>query len=136
MAEPPTTRDRQQAGLIRADTLAHVRLLADRGDYQAILPYVFDRRNRDHAVGALRLWRLDQAMFAVTRPTAIATVRQAASWAGRDMQGGYPDVDWVLAWRGLRLDCWLLAMTIRETRLPGPDPYQWSSEAPAVPSLQ
>lgn len=119
---------RRRAGVERARALVDARALVettpDGRDVSRVLPMLFARRAEVNALGALRLWRIDQAMFDTTRGTALATVERAARWAGRDIGGGYPDLDWVLAFRGLRLNCWLLAMTLREARLPGPNPYE------------
>lgn len=118
---------RNRAARARAAALIEMSRISDT-DPARVLPWLLSHRQEDPALGAIRLWRVDRIMFHVSEPAAKRTVEQAARWAGRTVKGGYPDVDWLLAWHGLRLNCWLLAMSSRSAAIPGPNPWDFTAD--------
>lgn len=121
----PTAQMRRDAAAERADALLECRRLAD-GNPSAVLPRLISRRETTPALGALRLWRIDQAMFGRGERACKKTAGQAGAWCGQAGRGGYLDLDWALGYHGRRLGAWLMAMSLREgVTLPGPDPYRF-----------
>lgn len=128
----------RQASARRAAMLLRLSRLADM-DGRQCLPTLIKACQCDTAMLAMRVWRVDQAVFGTGRTAALRHVRLAAQWCGHDLESpGKATVGWLLDERtgGARLAAWLYAIALDNGFRPsGPNPYHaHANRAAAVPS--
>ena len=82
----------------RARALLHVTELCGEGRRREVLPWLLPAMRRDQALGRIRLWRLDQAMYGTTRARALRWIRRMRETIGdkSNTKDGYATLDWAL----------------------------------------
>lgn len=102
----------------RARALLHVTELCGEGRRREVLPWLLPAMRRDQALGRIRLWRLDQAMYGTTRARALRWIRRMRETIGdkSNTKDGYATLDWALHDQksSVRMTTWLWLLMVRE----------------------
>lgn len=117
----------------RAIALEQVRKLAQTGQRNRIIPFLFASMRKHPALEKIRLWQLDAMMFNTGRDRALRTIRKTRDLIhdSSTMPDGYCNLAWATETPDatIRLAAWLYELSVREERasfsIPDDIPYGW-----------
>lgn len=108
----------REAETRRAAALLRIEGMCVEGRRREVLPWLIPAMRRDPALGRIRLWRLDQAMYGTTRARALRWIRRMRETIGdrSNTKDGYATLDWALHDRkaSVRMTTWLWLLMVRE----------------------